>query len=78
MVGKEEEEEDSRRIGKAWWTADRGIERRECDKKTPAGVIMITAVQRKTEYCGARMAAMGSWEIGILERHFRVSVLPTS
>lgn len=34
---------------------------------------MITAVQRKTEYCGARMAAMGSWEIGILERHFRVS-----
>lgn len=34
---------------------------------------MITAVQRKTEYCGARMAAVGSWEIGILERHFRVS-----
>lgn len=43
------------------------------DKKAPAGVIMITAVQRKTEYCGARMAAVGSWEIGILERHFRVS-----
>lgn len=34
---------------------------------------MITAVQRKTEYCGrTRMAAVGSWEIGILERHFRV------
>lgn len=43
------------------------------DKKAPAGVIMITAVQRKTEYCGSRMAAVGSWEIGILERHFRVS-----
>lgn len=44
------------------------------DKKTPAGVIMITAVQRKTEYCGrTRMAAVGSWEIGILERHFRVA-----
>lgn len=35
---------------------------------------MITAVQRKTEYCGqTRMAAVGSWEIGILERHFRVA-----
>jgi len=34
---------------------------------------MITAVQRKTEYCGqTRIAAVGSWEIGILERHFRV------
>lgn len=47
--------------------------RRWDDKKAPAGVIMITAVQRKTECCGARMAAVGSWEIGILERHFRVS-----
>jgi hypothetical protein len=49
-------------------------ERASGDKKTPAGVIMITAVQRKTEYCGrTRMAAVGSWEIGILERHFRVA-----
>jgi len=51
-----------------------GIGRASGDKKTPAGVIMITAVQRKTEYCGrTRMAAVGSWEIGILERHFRVA-----
>lgn len=46
---------------------------RFCDKKTPVGVIMITAVQRERRSIVARMAAGGSWEIGILEQHFRVS-----
>ena len=43
------------------------------DKKTPVGVIMIAAVQRERRTIVARIAAKGSWEIEILERHFRVS-----
>lgn len=50
-----------------------GLDRLRGDKKTPVGVIMITAVQRERRSIAARMAALGSWEIGILERHFRVS-----
>lgn len=69
-TGRKEDEDPRRMVA----VGRRGIGRASGDKKTPAGVIMITAVQRKTEYCGqTRMAAVGFWEIGILERHFRVA-----